>query len=98
VGIKYKLNIFYLLGRYDASLVAAVTELRTRWMDWNVTEPSPFEITDLDSFTILGPQLIEFLSQVLDDDTEKHFDLTKVKALEAAYAFNSMKNSEIEFR
>jgi len=82
--------------KYDTSLVEVCSELKSKWDAWNPQTPSPFSKADLEKFSMESAQIEEFLSQILDD--EKEFSLEKAKAMETAYNFNAMKNSEIRFR
>src|SRR5665811_264551 len=72
----------------------ACKKLKDEWINWQVDTPCPFNKSDLDNFQC--SQIIEFLSQLLDEKTA--MEIEKLAALQQVYDFNSVKNAEIRFR
>lgn len=83
----------YIFCSYQTTLDEACTELCNRWVEWPEGSECPFTKDDI---TKLNPlQVREFLAQLLE---EKPFSVEKLKQMESVYGFNSVKNSEIQFR
>ena len=77
---------------FDTSLIDACSRLRHRWVDWNGTEPAPFNASDINALS--SDQIVEFLSQLLE---ETPLTLTKLKKMEAVYGMNVRGNAEIRY-
>ena len=78
---------------FDTSLIEACNRLRQRWIEWNDTTPAPFSATDIASLSTA--QIIEFLSQLLEQEP---LTLTKLKLMEELYGMNARANAEIQYR
>lgn len=89
----YKPGMPPIIPNYQTTLDEACTELCNRWVEWPEGSECPFTKDDI---TKLNPlQVREFLAQLLE---EKPFSVEKLKQMESVYGFNSVKNSEIQFR
>lgn len=80
-----------VIPKYDRSAVDACTNLANRWIEWNETEASPFNASDLDNLT--SSQRLEVLSILLA--SKATLSTKKLQALQDTYALDSVKNSEI---
>lgn len=79
--------------RYDSSLADVCTALRTRWAQWDLSDPPPFSPQDLTSLLPLQRQ--ELLAQLLELES---FPLAKVQAMQSVYNLDKTNNSEVKFR
>ncbi|KAJ9599849.1 hypothetical protein L9F63_009889 [Diploptera punctata] len=84
-----------VIPNYDKSLEEVCTNLSRKWIKWDSTTESscPFKIEDIKSMR--SGQVREFIAQLLE---EEPLSISKLKAMENVYKFNSVVNSEIRFR
>ena len=81
--------------RYDKSLEEDCTNLSKKWLKWDAAAegPCPFKLEDLKDMS--SSQVREFIAQLLE---EEPLPIVKLQAMENAYKFNAVVNSEIRFR
>lgn len=77
---------------YDRSLEEVCTDLSKKWISWDTTT-SPFKLEDIKDMS--SAQVREFIALLLEEDP---LSVVKLQAMENAYKFNSVANSEIRFR
>ncbi|XP_043232864.1 leukotriene A-4 hydrolase-like [Amphibalanus amphitrite] len=78
---------------FDTSLIDSCSRLRQQWVDWDETSPAPFSSADINALSTI--QIIEFLSQLLE---QPPLTLTKLKLMEQLYDMNARANAEIRYR
>uniref|UniRef100_A0A646QDM6 Leukotriene A(4) hydrolase n=1 Tax=Hemiscolopendra marginata TaxID=943146 RepID=A0A646QDM6_9MYRI len=79
--------------KFDNSLAESSQKLSERWINASTEHLSSFGSSDIKQLTSM--QICEFLSLLLQTE---NFSLEKLKAMQKAYNFSEIRNSEIKFR
>ncbi|XP_024941988.1 leukotriene A-4 hydrolase [Cephus cinctus] len=82
-----------VIPNYDTSLADACIALAKKWINWNENTSSIFSKSDIANLT--ANQKREFLVELFS--ANETLSVKKLEAMQAAYDFDSVKNSEIRF-